>query len=329
MGEFGRAVTRGSLALKRWLSKGAAHLRRGLSWLAAVTAMVVRTAWEGAQRVWEGLARRDARGRPYLRHSLPVRVMHWVNVFVLAVLLMSGLNIFNAHPALYWGRQSYGGPPAVLEITALPGSGGSRKGVTTVLGHPFDTTGWFGASLEGGRWRERGFPAWLTLPDDQWLAMARRWHLFFAWLLVVNGLGFVVHAVASGHLRRDLLPTTEDWRATGRVLVEHLLLRPPAGEEARRYNVLQKSAYLAVIFLLLPLMVLMGFGLSPALDALIPGWVDLFAGRQSIRTIHFVVAWGLVLFVGIHVFEVVVTGLLNNIRSMITGYYRIEPKEEP
>jgi thiosulfate reductase cytochrome b subunit len=49
----------------------------------------------------------------------------------------------------------------------------------------------------------------------------------------------------------------------------------------------KKFAYLAVIFFFLPLMILMGLGMSPALDALSPGWVHIFFGRQFVRTIHF------------------------------------------
>ena len=44
----------------------------------------------------------------YYRHRLPVRIMHWINVIAFVVMLMSGLMIFNAHPTLYWGKQSYG-----------------------------------------------------------------------------------------------------------------------------------------------------------------------------------------------------------------------------
>ena len=167
------------------------------------------------------------------------------------------------------------------------------------------------------------FPSWLTIPRHLWLAMARRWHFFFAWLLVINGFIFVVYSILSRHLPNDLLPTKRDWRSIGKSIADHMRLRHSTGEAVRHYNVLQKIAYLGVIFFLLPLMILMGFGMSPALDALFPGWVDIFFGRQSIRTIHFVVACTLVLFVGIHVFEVVVTSFWNNLRSMITGYYRI------
>ena len=145
---------------------------------------------------------------------------------------------------------------------------------------------------------------------------------------MVNGICFAGYLIASGHLRRDLFPTSEDLRSIGKSVVDHLLLRRPKGEAARYYNVLQKFAYLSVIFLLLPLIILMGLGMSPALDALLPGWVGIFGGRQSVRTIHFVVAWSLVLFTIIHVFEVIVNGFWNNLRSMITGYFRIESEAD-
>jgi len=265
----------------------------------------------------------------YYRHSFPVRLMHWLNVVLLTILLMSGLNIFNAHPALYWGEQSYGGAPPFLELRALETDEGEIIGVTRIFGHEFRTTGFLGASvMADGEIGARGFPSWLTIPGTQWLAMARRWHLFFAWLLALNVTGFVGYAIASGHLRRDLLPTRQDWRSIGRSIVDHLLLRRPKGEAAKYYNVLQKFAYLTVILLLLPLIVLMGLGMSPALDALPPGWVGIFGGRQSARTLHFVVAWVLVLFTFIHVFEVLVNGFRNNLRSMITGYFRIESEAD-
>ena len=78
--------------------------------------------------------------------------------------------------------------------------------------------------------------------------------------------------------------------------------------------------------MLLPLIVLMGFAMSPWLDAMLAGWVDIVGGRQSARSIHFIVAWLLVAFVAIHVFQVIVTGLWNNLRSMITGRYRVPPE---
>ena len=261
------------------------------------------------------------RGSDYYRHSLPVRVMHWVNVVVAAILLMSGLGIFNAHPALYWGRSSYQGAPPFLELGSAVDAKGNLIGITRMGRHEFTTTGFLGGFLHSdGGFTDRGFPSWLTIPSGQWLAMARRWHLFFAWLLVANGLSFLGYSLASGHFRRDLLPTAGDWRSFGPTVIDHLFFRHRA---TGSYNVLQKLAYLGVIFLILPLIIVNGLGMSPALDTFPSGWVDLFGGRQSMRSIHFFAAWTLVCFVLIHVFQVVVTGFWNNLRSMITGHYRI------
>ena len=154
----------------------------------------------------------------------------------------------------------------------------------------------------------------------------RRWHFFFAWAFVLNGLAYVIYSIASRHLRHDLAPDRADLRSIGRSLREHVLFRHPRGEASKRYNVLQKLTYLIVIFGLLPFTILMGCALSPRLDTLWPGWVDLFGGRQSARTLHFIAAAAIVLFVSIHLFEVVITGLWNNLRSMITGRYEVLPE---
>jgi thiosulfate reductase cytochrome b subunit len=267
-----------------------------------------------------------AKGYLYYRHTLPVRVMHWINVVALTILLMSGLGIFNAHTALYWwGKSSYTGAPPILEITSAEGPNGELRGVTRVFGHAFDTTGILGVSTDReGDVAERAFPWWATIPDNQWLSMARSWHFFFAWLFLLNGLAYVLYSAASRHLARDLAPDRNDWRSIGQSIRDHLRFRHPTGEAAKRYNVLQKLAYLAVIFVLLPLTILMGLAMSPWANAVWPGWVDLFGGRQAARTIHFVVAWLLVGFVLIHVFGVVASGLWNHLRSMITGRYRVK-----
>jgi thiosulfate reductase cytochrome b subunit len=260
----------------------------------------------------------------YYRHKLPVRVMHWVNVVALTIMFMSGLQIFNAHAELNWGKSSYDGTPPVLTISSRQNAQGEVTGYTRVFGHEFDTTGVLGASKSrDGRMVRAAFPSWLTIPDNKWLSMARAWHFFFAWVFVVNGIAFILYALFSRHLARDLAPTGADLKGIGASINDHLRFRHPEGEEAKRYNVLQKLAYLVVIFVLLPLVILMGFAMSPWFDSLFAGWVDIFGGRQAARTIHFVVAWLLVAFVLIHVFEVIITGLWNNLRSMITGRYRV------
>ena len=265
----------------------------------------------------------------YHRHKLPVRVMHWINVAALTLMFMSGLQIFNAHTQLYWGKSSYDGTPPVLTISSRQNSRGEVTGYMQVFGHEFDTTGVLGASTAAnGQTVRAAFPSWITIPGMKWLSMARAWHFFFAWVFVVNGIAFVLYALFSRHLARDLAPTGADWKGIGASIKDHLRFRHPSGEAARRYNVLQKLAYLIVIFVLLPLVILMGLAMSPWLNSLYAGWVDIFGGRQAARTIHFIVAWLLVVFVLIHVFEVIITGVWNNLRSMITGRYRVTREAE-
>ena len=269
-----------------------------------------------------------AAARRIYRHRLPVRLMHWINAVCLAILLMSGLTIFNAHPSLYWGHDSTFDHPW-LSIGARPAAD-SVVGVTTIGGATFDTNGVLGASKAGptGEWTQRAFPSWATIPSRQSLAVGRHWHFFFAWLFVANGVCYVLYAVFSGHFRRDLLPTRDELRRIGGSIADHLRFRHPTGEAARRYNVLQNLAYLGVMFGLLPLIVLAGCAMSPRLDAVWPGWIDVFGGRQGARSVHFLAASGVLLFVAVHVFEVIVGGVWNQLRSMVTGYY-VLPAEKP
>ena len=269
-----------------------------------------------------------AAGRMYYRHRLPVRITHWINVICLSVLFMSGLGIFNAHPHLYWGKSSYTGRPPLLSIVAKNAPPGAKKGVLRIFGHEFDTTGVLGVSSADGELRQRAFPAWLTVPGPYSLASSRLWHFFFAWLFVINGVVYLLYTLVSGHLKRDLAPNAQEMRGIGASIVDHLKFKHPHGEAARRYNVLQKLAYLVVIFILLPLVILMGMAMSPMLDTVLSGWVDWFGGRQSARTLHFIAAWLLLGFVLIHVFEVLVSGAWNHLRSMLTGNYWLKAEKK-
>jgi len=257
--------------------------------------------------------------RRFYRHRLPVRVMHWINVVCLTILLMSGLNIFNAHPALYWGQGgNFARPWFSLRAENTPAG---PVGKTQIGDADFTTTGVLGLSKVYGSLSARGFPNWATIPSGQWLAMARHWHLFFAWLFVVNGVLYVLYTIFSRHLVRDLVPTREELKNIGRSIVEHIRFKHPTGDAARRYNVLQSLTYLIVIFGLLPLVVIAGMAMSPRLDSVFTGWVELVGGRQSARSLHFLAAFGLLAFVVIHVVEVVIAGVWNEMRSMITGWY--------
>ncbi|KQW70969.1 HupC [Phenylobacterium sp. Root77] len=253
------------------------------------------------------------------RHSLVTRATHWINLAALVVLLLSGLQIFNAHPALYWGDVSTFARPWVAMFAGE--RGGEAVGVTKIGSTLFETTGVLGFSGN----EVRGFPSWATLPSYRSLADGRRWHFAFAWLFVLNGLVYVSAGLIGGHFRRDLLPG-RDQLAPGHLLREvsdHARLRFPKGEAARRYNALQKLTYLAVIFVLLPMMVLTGLSMSPGMNAGFPWLPELFGGRQSARTLHFISAGLIVLFVLVHVAMVLVSGPVNSLRAMITGKYAI------
>ena len=149
--------------------------------------------------------------------------------------------------------------------------------------------------------------------------MACNRHLFFAWVFVINGSACPPHAAYSGHLTRDLPLRRRAWRNIGRPVIDRLLFRHPTSEAAKRHNVLQNLACLVVISGLLPLIVVAGMAMSHRLDAVYPGSVDLLGGRQSAHTLHFLAATGLLVFVLAHVFEVLVGGVWNRLRSMVTG----------
>jgi thiosulfate reductase cytochrome b subunit len=259
------------------------------------------------------------------RHSAVTRITHWVNVLCLSLLLMSGLQIFNAHPSLYWGQYGADADPSWLSIEAVE-DGDATRGVLRIGNLSIATTGVLGVSGTGDDATQRGFPAWITVPSYQDLATGRRWHFFFAWLFVINGFVYLLYGFALGHFRHDLAPSAEEIspRHLKQEIADHARLRFPKGEKARHYNALQKLTYLIVIFIMLPLMLATGLTMSPGMDAGYPFLLDVFGGRQSARSIHFICAWSIVLFVIVHVLMVILSGLWNNVRSMITGRYAIE-----
>lgn len=224
------------------------------------------------------------------RHRLSTRIWHWLNALTVFVMLMSGLSISNAHRRLYWGE--------------------------------------YGANFDAAWLEVPRFPGWLTIPSYYSLAAARRWHLAFAWLLVAGLILFVAIGLWNRHLQRDLVPSRAELaprRLWGEIKA-HARLRLPTGQAAARYNTLQKLSYAAVIFLILPLLVLTGLAMSPAMGAAWPWLVDIFAGRQSARSIHFICAAAIALFILVHLVMVVLAGPLNEIGSMITGRFRL-PRE--
>ncbi len=270
------------------------------------------------------MQRQDSGGSGTIyRQRWPTRIWHWLNAVCLFFLLLSGLQIFNAHPALYFGDQSTFSQPAV-SLTAFRAADGSIEGRTQIGDLTFNTTGFLGASADAiGNMVPRGFPSWLTIPSYRDLSTGRVWHFFFAWVFVINGLVFLVFSIVNRHFWRDLRPSGTELKGIGRSIAEHARLR---FHHNGRYNVLQKLSYILVIFILLPLMVLTGLSMSPGAETAAPWLVDLFGGRQSARTIHFIGMTLLVAFFVVHIVMVVLAGPINEMRSIITGRYRVDPE---
>lgn len=239
----------------------------------------------------------------------------------LVVLMMSGLMIFNAHPRLYWGEYGANFDRAWLEIGQVSGQGYLRVGSARV-----DTTGVLGSWKDAeGAEKHRAFPWWATIPSTYSLADGRLWHLALAWVLAPGLLVHLLWSLANGHLRRDLHISRREWRPghVWRDVKAHARLRFATGAAALRYGVLQKLSYAAVLFGLLPLMIATGLAMSPGTDAWAPLLTQVFGGRQSARSIHFLCAWALVGFVIVHVVMVLLSGPVNQVRGIVTGWYRL------
>ena len=260
------------------------------------------------------------------RHRLPVRIWHWINALTLLILLMSGLMIFNAHPRLYWGEYGANFDRAWLVIGSTADTGYLRVGNWRI-----DTTGVLGRWTDAqGATKTWAFPGWATIPTSYSLADGRRWHLLFAWLLSVGLALYMLWTLLGGHLRKDLHVRRVEWspRHIWHDAKDHARLRFPKGEAAARYGILQKLSYIGVIFVALPLMIATGLTMSPGMNAAWPWLLDIFGGRQSARSIHFITAWALVAFFLVHIAMVLLAGPVNEIRSMITGWFRLPPERE-
>lgn len=261
--------------------------------------------------------------RPLIyRHKLATRLWHWLNVAAVAVLLMSGAMIFNAHPRLYWGQYGANFDRPWLQIGATAEAGYLRIG-----DRRWDTTGVLGRwQAPNGTSQTYAFPHWATIPSGYNLALARRWHLTFALVFAFALLGFLVASLFNGHVWRDLRLRRRDLspRTIGHDIVEHLKLRFHDPNDPAAFNVLQKLSYVGVIFVALPLLIFTGLTMSPGMDATWPWLVDLFGGRQSARSLHFVVAGALLAFIVVHLALVLLSGPINGIRSMVTGWLRVE-----
>ncbi len=220
------------------------------------------------------LALRDSgKGKP--RHSVVVRLTHWIHTAAFSALVVSGIAVLLAHPRLYWGETGAVGTPSLFDLPL-----------------PFVLTG------------QSGWGRYL--------------HFLAAWVCVLNGLLYVGHGVTRRHFRENFAPAKGDFSA-GVILREisrHLQSRRSAPES---YNVLQRITYVAVVFMLFPLIIATGLAMSPALTSVFPLLVNVFGGQQSARTVHFFVASALIVFLLVHVTIVASSGFAGRMAAMIIG----------
>jgi len=264
-------------------------------------------------------------GERVYRHSIAARTAHWLWTLALLVLVMSGLQIFNAAPYLDASDKS---DPAhrVLAFDAHMNASGQPVGTTTIFGHTFTTTHVFGFTDSGsGNEGPRAFPAAITLPGTQDLADGRLWHFFFGWVLTLAMVIYIAGAAARNDLS-ELVLRPSDLPKLLPMQLYYLRLRaepPPHG----KYNPLQKAAYTLVLFVFLPLVIVTGLALSPGIDAIAQPLTWVLGGRQFARTWHFVLMTILIAYFCLHMLLVVMNGPINNILSMITGWYKLRKND--
>jgi thiosulfate reductase cytochrome b subunit len=190
------------------------------------------------------------------------------------------------------------------------------------------TDGVLGRSVTSeGEGEVRAFPRWITLPGPYDLAGARRYHLFAALIFAFGFLCYFLWAIGSRHAHRDISPDIAELKPSHlvREVADHARLRFPTGAAAARFNSLQKISYFAVLFILIPVMILTGLSMSPGIGGAAPWLIDAFGGRQSARSIHFIACWLLFAFFVIHILMVLLAGPWNEMRSMITGWFTLPP----
>jgi thiosulfate reductase cytochrome b subunit len=231
-----------------------------------------------------------------LRHSVLVRVTHWLTAIAFLALLVTGLEIVVSHPRFYWGETGNVNTEPLFKIP-IPSS---RHLVPTGYGY--------------------------MLPDQN--GWSRYLHFQSAWLLVLSGLVYVGVGLSRGHFRRELFPTRSDLSAKRLAgsIAEHLRLKRPGAEEAWSYNVLQRLAYLVIIFVGFPLIIWTGLAMSPSFVSAFPAAVNVLGGQQSARTLHFFLTGALTLFLLVHIFMIFLAGFWSRVRAMITG--RAAAREE-
>ena len=230
-----------------------------------------------------------------LRHARFVRVTHWITALTFFALLLSGVEVLLSHPRFYWGETGNVNMAPLFSIP-VPASRG-----TVPTGYGF------------------------VLPDQN--GWSRYLHVQSAWLLILTGLVYAWAGIRTGHFRTNLMPPRADrsWHAINASLAAHLRFTTASLGDPGSYNLLQRVSYLIVVFVLVPLVIWTGLAMAPAFTATVPWAATVLGGRQSARTLHFLITIALVLFTVVHVAMIILAGFGSRIRAMITGTAEARP----
>jgi thiosulfate reductase cytochrome b subunit len=243
---------------------------------------------------------------PAAGHTRWVRVCHWSVTVSVVLLAFTGVEILMVHPRLYWGEVGNDLTPPLIE---LPISRNHRHGGWANQTPFFASSG---SPLSASRTYD-------IFNQNGW---GRSLHFLAGWLLVVTGAVYLLAGVAAGHFRRHLVPRASQMSVAhfGREVSDHLRGRIPAATGGPQYGLLQRVTYLGVVFVAVPMLIVTGLTMAPAVAAAFPILLTVFGGHQSARTLHFLAFAGLMLFAAVHVAMVVKSGFTRQMRAMTVGH---------
>lgn len=258
------------------------------------------------------------------RHNGVMRLWHVVFFAAVLVLLWSGVWIFNVHPRLYLGEVGHAGMPAIMSVDDVSTKGAPPRVEVQILGHRQDATDWLGSRLDLG---DAGtFFLAYPMPADFQFGKNRSLHILAAEIFIIAWLLYAFYLFASGRLTQEWLPRRAEWKLShflGEVRDHVLMRRRPAGA-ALKYNVLQKISYLLLFWIAVPVLILSGLAMSNAMTVRWPLLIEMFGGRQTARTAHFLAAFLMGSFFLVHLFQVLVSGFRNHVRAVTTGTVLVE-----
>jgi len=238
-------------------------------------------------------------------HKRWVKGSHWIITLSFFALVFTGIEMTMVHPRFYWGEVGNDLTPALFELPISRNykHGGWEKSI------PFSEE--VGAPVSAARTYD-------IFNQNGW---GRSLHFLAGWFLVATGLVYFLAGIFTGHFRKHLWPRAKDFslQLFWKDVINHVRMKIPAATNGPQYGLLQKSSYVVVIFFLMPLIVMTGMTMSPAITAGYPFLLKIFFGAQSARTIHFITSAALVLFLIVHLIMIIKSGFNKQLRAMTTG----------